>query len=270
MEVDTHGSSLSLDRQHQSCPSDTVHRSDAHRNGRSVQHRGRSKTGVLLLRAGFLRSLLFELPLMMALFLYTVCTVLLSFQTTHFLPLAQVTSFYTNDRSDKEVTYYYRACSVLDLTAISREELIVNTNLPPNAGAQKLTQHGVAMFQNVLSSETASTLREFVVEKNKQKESWYVIANENRSSWGIDIHMHPALQQAWREVASHEHLMAALQNLVGPDPGRFCISDCCAVLMFRAMKRCCPSFLTRSFSSSPPPFFRCWVVVGQQLSSTLR
>jgi hypothetical protein len=246
MELDTHGS-LCLDKQHPSGPSDTVDRSDAPPNSRSVHRRARSKTGVLLLRAGWLRCLLLELPLLMVLFLYSVCTVLLSFHTTHFLPLAQVTSFFTNDRSDKEATYYYRACSVLDLTAISRDELIVDTNLSPNtAGAQKLTQHGVALFQNVLSNETASTLREFIVEKNKRKKSWYVIANENRSSWGIDVHMHPALQQAWREVASHEHLMAALQNLVGPDPGRFCKSDYFAVYNF---------WFIKSYEAIQPYFF---------------
>jgi hypothetical protein len=179
----------------------------------------KTTTGFLLFLAGFLRLLILELPLLVVLFLYLCVKTMVNMHDTHFGPLFRAALFYDRSRNATELTYYYRECDLEDLTTTTRDDLIVDPHLPLNAGATKLTEHGVAMFPNVLSNETASTLRDFILQQNELRTSWEIIEGEHRSMWGIDINMHPAFHQAWKEVARNKHLMGALTDLVGPDPG---------------------------------------------------
>jgi hypothetical protein len=179
----------------------------------------KKNTGFLLFLAGFLRLFILELPLLVVLFLYLCVKTMVNMHDTHFGPLFRAALFYDRNRNATELTYYYRECDLEDLTTTTRDDLIVDPHLPLNAGATKLTEHGVAMFPHVLSNETASTLRDFILQQNKLRTSWEIIEGEHRSMWGIDINMHPAFHQAWKEVARNKHLMGALTDLVGPDPG---------------------------------------------------
>jgi hypothetical protein len=180
----------------------------------------KTTTRFLLFLAGFLRLLVLELPLLVVLFLYLCVKTMVDLHDSHFGPLFRAAKFYNeNFRNASELTYYYRECNIEDLTTTTRDDLIVDPGMPVNAGAITLTKHGVAMFPHVLSNETASTLRDFILQQNKLRKSWHVIEGEHRSTWGIDINMHPAFHQAWKEVARNKHLMGALTDLVGPDPG---------------------------------------------------
>ena len=148
-----------------------------------------------------------------------------SYYENHLLPLFQVTDFLRdnrNVRSSSEVTYYHRNCeSVIDdMTATSSRELIIDPNLSSTrAAATQIAHHGVGIFPNVVSRETAEAVRNYVLEEeetsNKNKQSWFVLEQENRYTWGLDVTMDPSIQNIIQEIASHELLLPTIEHLVG-------------------------------------------------------
>lgn len=126
--------------------------------------------------------------------------------------------FQDSERDFFENTYYHRLCDARDISAASVEELIIPENATGNYAAEHMLTHGVSVYPNLLTPQTAHEIREFIVEQNKVQEGFTVIMNEHRYSWGIDINMHPALKKFWKELAANRLLVDALQEIAGPDP----------------------------------------------------
>lgn len=126
--------------------------------------------------------------------------------------------FQYENRDYMEPMYYHRYCDGHDVSATSVSQLLV----PENGTAQEYVAHqmthGASLYPNLLSPETMHELREFIVEENKKQKGFYVIQNEHRYSWGIDVNMHPAIKKYWKELASNEALVTGIQAIVGPDP----------------------------------------------------
>jgi hypothetical protein len=79
--------------------------------------------------------------------------------------------------------------------------------------------HGASIYPNLVSNETATVLREWIIEQNYIQEGFGVIENENRFSWAIDMTMHPSLQTYWEELLhNNPQLVPALEAIVGPNP----------------------------------------------------
>ena len=126
--------------------------------------------------------------------------------------------FLPDNRQLTDTTYYHRVCDESDITATSTLDLLLDENATKEEAANHMLKHGASMYPNLLSKETADALREFIDRENKIQQGWYVIENEYRYSWGIDINMHPALKTYWKELASNRLLVEALEEIVGPDP----------------------------------------------------
>lgn len=122
------------------------------------------------------------------------------------------------ERDYEEVTYYHRYCDGDAFTAESVDELVIPFNATTDYASKHMLKHGVSVYPDLISKETASTLREFIDRENRLQEGWGVIQNENRYSWGIDMNMHPDLQKYWRELASNEGFVKAIESICGPDP----------------------------------------------------
>eukprot|EP00980_Cylindrotheca_fusiformis_P007572 scaffold1580_cov116-Cylindrotheca_fusiformis.AAC.7 len=133
-------------------------------------------------------------------------------------PQLQLMKWIDAGRDFDELTYYHRVCDGSDVTATSVNELLISPNATTEETTMHMLKHGASMYPNLLTPETASALREFIDKENKNQKGWFVIQNDYRYSWGIDMNMHPAFRTYWKELASNEQLVNTLQSVIGPDP----------------------------------------------------
>jgi ectoine hydroxylase-related dioxygenase (phytanoyl-CoA dioxygenase family) len=124
------------------------------------------------------------------------------------------------DRMIKEMTYYQRPCSVIDMTTFHGADLFLSPNASTEDAYNHQLKHGLTVFRSVLSDKTARDLRNYVRSKNfklPEEMSIFVIENEKRYSFGLGTE-EPAVTKAMMELASHERLKPALEKILGPDP----------------------------------------------------
>jgi hypothetical protein len=79
----------------------------------------------------------------------------------------------------------------------------------------------MSLYKNILSKDTATHLREWVLQRNKalkEEEEIYVIGNENRWSFYIGANEGSIVSKAIHEVAKHKVFRPALEKIVGKNP----------------------------------------------------
>jgi hypothetical protein len=165
-----------------------------------------------------LRCIILDLPLLFLFAAYVGSVVLHRIHDDYLLPQLKLMKFRPDDRDYTDTTYYHRICKDEDITANSVDELVIPLNATAQDSVAHIMTHGVSMYQNLLSPETSWALREFIDEQNHKQEGWYVIENEHRYSWGIDMDMHPSLRLYWKELAANKQFVEALEAIMGPDP----------------------------------------------------
>jgi len=133
-------------------------------------------------------------------------------------PQLQLMLWNAENRQFTDNTYYHRVCEENDFTATSPEELIIEDHFSTEDSVELMLTHGVSVYPNLLTNETATTLRDWIVVENHRREGWNVIGSQNRYTWGIDMNMHPTLQTFWQELAANEKLMNGVEAIVGSNP----------------------------------------------------
>ena len=202
-----------------------------HSSGSSLRHEDDNKNKIRMSSSssssrvrGFLGSILriciIDFPLVVVFGLYVSVYTFHIIHNTYLYPQMELMKFLDVERQYKDVTYYHRKCSVEDISATSIEELLLdNTTHTSQQAKLHMLTHGASMYPNLLSNETARELRDYIITQNKQIESWFVIQNEHRYSWGIDINnMHPKFQTFWKELASNKFLVESLEQIIGKNP----------------------------------------------------
>ncbi|KAG7363319.1 hypothetical protein IV203_026679 [Nitzschia inconspicua] len=165
-----------------------------------------------------LQFLLLDVPLLVLFALLLTTIVLHKLHDDYFYPLLKLMNWEGQDRDFLETTYFERYCTGEDFTAKSVSELIITEDYTTKDAANHMLRHGVSVYPNLVTNHTAKILRDWIVEENKVQEGWYVIENENRWSWGIDMTMHPSLHTFWQELAANEKLLSGLEEIIGPNP----------------------------------------------------
>jgi len=168
------------------------------------------------------RSLLLDLPIWTCFAALCLTWLAGHLRDKYWVPQLQLETW-TEDtaRWDDEYTYYGRRCTVQDQTAFSIDdpELLFQPDDTPEQAKNKMLKHGVTMYPNLLSDETAQEVRNFIVKQNRKKlDAIYVLENENRFSFGIQVDQDPAVAQALSEILHNQRLVAALEAIMGPDP----------------------------------------------------
>ena len=119
------------------------------------------------------------------------------------------------DRQRDEVTYYSRMCTEADQTAFEPEEILATPGVHSTDDVVDLMlKHGVTVFPDILSPETALELRDFVLEHNGKGDDFYVLKGENRHSLGLKME-EPVVRKAMQEISTHPVLQPALKQIVG-------------------------------------------------------
>jgi hypothetical protein len=166
----------------------------------------------------FLRTLFCDFPLAM-LFLTYLTFVWLHRVHDMYLTKQLQAMVWDEDRSEDEITYYDRFCTPEDLSTTDPHELFLPKDATPEEAMQHNLKHGFTVFQSALSRNAAADLREYVISKNRnltEQETIYVIANDNRYSFGLDTGM-PAVARAMEELSNHDQLNKAMEKIIGPD-----------------------------------------------------
>jgi hypothetical protein len=176
-----------------------------------------------------------DAPLLLILFMYAIILHIEWVGTNYLLPQLKLQIFETHER---DITYYHRICTEADQTTYDTADLIVDitgatstsnsssschsnvddkTNI--DAAVHKMLQHGVTMVPNLISEGTASTLREYILEENKKEDHLiYVIENQNRWSFPIQVDQHPIIATALEEILHQPNLVPYLEAIMGKDP----------------------------------------------------
>ena len=166
----------------------------------------------------FLRTLFCDFPLAM-LFLTYMAFVWLHRVHDMYLTKQLQAMVWDEDRSEDEITYYDRFCTPEDLSTTDPHELFLPKDATPEEAMRHNLKHGFSVFQSALSREAAVDLREYVLSKNRnltEQETIFVIANDNRYSFGLDTGM-PAVARAMEELSNHDQLNKAMEKIIGPD-----------------------------------------------------
>ena len=90
-----------------------------------------------------------------------------SFYTKYFVPQVELQRWNAN-RQRKEVTYFSRECGPGDITAESVDSLIISDDWTSTDAAANMNKHGVGVYPNLLSDQTAHELRDFILKHNKK------------------------------------------------------------------------------------------------------
>ena len=166
-----------------------------------------------------LRCVFIDTSLMLCFALLVTSYIILHLRDTYWVKQLALETW-NEERWENEYTYYDRKCTIEDQTAHSTSELLMDPTIHSAQDAKRLQQHhGATIFPNLLTTATANKVRDFIVRQNhKQRDMIYVLDNDHRYSFGIQVDQDPSVAQALEELLSNEFLVNALEALVGPDP----------------------------------------------------
>jgi hypothetical protein len=166
-----------------------------------------------------LRTVLFDLPLLMVLLSYASVGWFQHVTDTYLIPQYRDMEMDT-DRLAKEMTYYARPCDINDLSTETPSDLFLDEDASVDDAYQHQLKHGFTVFRQALQPETSKILRDYVVSRNynlTEQEAIYVIENKNRYSFGLDTEV-PTVAAAMKELTTHKLLRDSVEKILGPDP----------------------------------------------------
>lgn len=177
------------------------------------------KRGVASRLAGrFARVIFLDLPLLLSFALYLATIGLERLGTEYLIPQIYLQRF-TRAKAEAGITYYHRTCDAADQSAHDTSEFLVQPNMTTQDAVQLMITHGVTVIPNLLSEETATALRDFILAENEVSQSLlHVIANHNRWSFPIQVDQHPSVAAALEEILNQPRLVNILEAVIGKDP----------------------------------------------------
>ena len=171
-----------------------------------------------------IRVIFLDIP-MTLLFLFLTLSILIQQYYNHYVsPTIDAANWIHNDyeRLQHEFTYYSRECDSSDITATSVQAVKLD---PLKHKAQDAVDnfmiHGMTLFPSLLDSETATELRTYISNRNKELKDDEVIPLDgpaNRLSFGIHANEHPSVAKALEQLSSNTLLEESMEKMLGADP----------------------------------------------------
>jgi len=186
-------------------------------NGKNPTDHTRNMNRKLNAVGHLFRTILLDVPLMVLFGLFVGTTLLHAMALEYYIPQIKLMQW-NKKRQVKELTYYNRVCTGEDITTNNTTDLMINEDMNANDCMEHILKHGVSLYSGLISNETAKAARDYVLERNQIEKGWFVIENEKRYSFGVDVNSHPSIQQALKEISQNKNLQAALNKIVGPNP----------------------------------------------------
>jgi hypothetical protein len=140
---------------------------------------------------------------------------------TYYVPIMQSVEW-TDERRSEEFTNYMRKCDGSDVSTLNVDDFIVDPkSTTPEDAVEMTNRHGMSIFPNLLTPETASAMREYVLRKNyalMEDEAIWLISNKNRWSFAIGADDDPSVPPVLQEIATSESFQKSIELLMGEDP----------------------------------------------------
>jgi hypothetical protein len=95
------------------------------------------------------------------------------------------------------------------------EDIQIHRSYSREQAAELMKEHGAGIVQSVLTRETATDLRNYILKANKQSAGYYVNTPANRHHISLDLNT-PIVRQALKEVAEHPVMRPLIDDLLGP------------------------------------------------------
>ena len=183
----------------------------------SAKLRTSSSTNMVL---SVLRVILIDAPLtiLFAALVITICTRNIY---DNYLLENLISMEWTNERKVAEITYYDRRCDPSDVSTRNVADLLIQPNYTKDDCVHHMMVHGASVYPDLLSADTATRLRQFILRRNAEltdKDAISVLANNQRWSFGIGANEDPSVAKALQEIATHPQLVPALEGIAGHDP----------------------------------------------------
>jgi hypothetical protein len=174
--------------------------SKSHHGGR----RGRSIMATILL----------DLPLFTILAAYAIIAWIHYVQDQYLEPQVKA-ALIDDERRARDITYYMRQCDIRDLSTTNGADLFIDRNASADEAYEHQMTHGFTVFRSVLQESTATHLRNYALQRNRNltvQDSIYVIENERRWSFGLGTD-EPSVTNAITELTSHAQLNDAVEKI---------------------------------------------------------
>lgn len=168
-----------------------------------------------------LRTVVIDFVMITLFTLLVGVTLLHQIHDDYLYPQLRLMRFESDGREFTDTTYYHRHCTDEDFKTSAKtvEELIIKDDFTTKDATEHQLTHGVSVYRNLVSEETAKEMREWIIEQNKVRgKTLDVIQNYKRYSFHLENNMHPVLQRFWKELASNKQFMDGLEAIMGPDP----------------------------------------------------
>eukprot|EP00550_Attheya_septentrionalis_P007127 CAMPEP_0198284494 /NCGR_PEP_ID=MMETSP1449-20131203/3960_1 /TAXON_ID=420275 /ORGANISM="Attheya septentrionalis, Strain CCMP2084" /LENGTH=899 /DNA_ID=CAMNT_0043981587 /DNA_START=100 /DNA_END=2799 /DNA_ORIENTATION=+ len=169
------------------------------------------------LPAKTLRTVLFDLPLTVLFATYSVLVIMHYVHDTYWVH--ELSNMEWNGvRRDLEMTYYNRPCTAEDITTQSVSDLVIHNDTDTT---RHMLVHGMSLYPEVLSQDTATRLRDYVLFRNanlKSGEAIQVLSNAHRYSFAISATEDPIVSQALQELGTNQRLKEAMEDIMGTNP----------------------------------------------------
>ena len=173
---------------------------------------------------GVLRTLAVDLPLA-TLFAALLLVYFAQHLYTEYYP--RLLDQYERDDKDllQQQTYYHRYCTTADVTTHEPSDLLINPNEPVEKAVDQLMTHGGVVFPQLLSTETATQLREYVDQRNRaitDTEQFPMYPPQNRLSYGFDATESPVVVKALQEVTNNPFFYKFMSEVLGDEDPAAC------------------------------------------------
>lgn len=169
--------------------------------------------------SAFLPILLLDAPLLLILGIYCFLMWVAHVHNSYLLPQMKAVEW-TEEWALREMTYYNRPCSKLDLSTTNKQDLFLPDTATPQDTYEHQLLHGFTVFPSVLSDETAVNLRNYIVSKNlkdTEADPTVIIAYENRhtTTFGLE---EPSVSKAMMELTNNNYLKTSIEKIIGKNP----------------------------------------------------
>lgn len=168
-----------------------------------------------------LRGLFLDLPLLITCMFFMASYCSQSIYHTYYVPI-MASLKWTDERRSVEYTNYMRVCDKSDISTLNPDDFIIDPNSTTAEEAMEITnKHGMSIFPNLLTPETAATMREYVLRRNRaltEDDAIWLISNNQRWSFPIGADDDPSVPPVLQEIATNEHFQKAIEALMGEDP----------------------------------------------------
>lgn len=168
-----------------------------------------------------LRSVFLDLPYAVTVFILVACIFAKNMYVTFLDPIMDSVQW-TKAKIETEYTGYRRECDASDISTTNPDDLIIDPlTMTPKDALDVTNKHGMSIFPEILTPETAAEMRKWVLERNanlNEDDEIPLISQEHRWSFPIGADEDPSVPPVLKEIATHVMLQDTMDLIFDEDP----------------------------------------------------